>query len=591
MLIRPRQYQAEAVQSIYDYFREHSGNPLILMPTGTGKAVVIALFLESVFRSYPNQRVMVLTHVKELIEQNYLKLLTLWPHAPAGVYSAGLNRRDYVHNIIFAGIGSVAKRSGLFGKIDLIIIDEAHLVSPSEETMYQTFLKEMKVCNPQIKVIGLTATGWRLGHGKITTPVLDDKGNEKPRIFTDVCFDITNLHAFNRLIHEGYLCPLVPRKTSTILDIDGVHIRAGEFNPSELQIAVDKAEVTLAALQETIELAGDRLHWLIFASGVQHAIHIRDVLESLGVPTVVIHGQMSMKDRDAAFAGFKSGLYRAAVNNNVMTTGFDFPAIDLIVVLRPTASPVLWVQMLGRGTRPVFADGFDLDTVVGRLAAIENSQKNNCLVLDFAGNTRRLGPINDPVIPRPKGKKGGEAPVKLCEACNTFNHASVTHCFHCGHEFSFAVKIKQEAASEELIKEDSPIVDTFKVDHVTFTRYRKLSRPDMMKVSYYCGLRLFEEFICVEHEGFARRKAERWWRERKTERIEDRLPATTKQALELAEHLLAPSHLRVWVNKQYPEILSYCFDGTSFGEELPSKGPSVQVHPIHNDQTDESNYF
>ena len=578
MKIRPRPYQTEAVQSVYDYFTHNTGNPLILMPTGTGKAVVIAMFLESVFRQYPGQRIMVLTHVKELIEQNYLKLLSLWPQAPAGVYSAGLNRRDYLNSIVFAGIASVAKRAQLFGRIDLVIIDEAHLVSPNDETMYRAFLNDLLAVNPHLKVIGLTATGWRLGHGKITDPVVNAKGEETPGIFTDVCYDITGLHAFNRLIAEGYLCPLVPKRTSAMLDVDGVHMRGGEFIASELQVAVDKAEVTYAALKETMELGANRHHWLIFASGVQHAEHVQQMLESLGVPTVVIHGKMSMKERDAAIAGFKAGKYRAAVNNNVLTTGFDFPAIDLIVVLRPTASPVLWVQMLGRGTRPFYCDGFDLDTIEGRLVAIANSQKQNCLVLDFAGNTRRLGPINDPVVPRRKGQKGGEAPVKLCECCGTYNHASVTHCFSCGAEFRFTVKIKQQAATEELIKEDSPIVEVFKVDHITYTKHKKLGKGPMMKVSYYCGLRMFEEFVCVQHEGFARRKAEKWWKERRGEKLQyTPLPALTAEALELAEHLQAATHLRVWTNKKYPEILACCFDGTAFGEQQPSAAPTVQA--------------
>ena len=175
------------------------------MPTGTGKSLVIAGFLESIYRQYPMQKVLVLTHVKELIEQNCEKLLALWPTAPAGVFSAGLKRKDIHDRIIFAGIASIAKHAEKFGCVHLVIIDEAHLVSPSEETMYHKFLAALRVVNPHIKVIGLTATPWRLGQGKIT----------EDGIFTDVCFDITSISAFNRLIQEGYLSPLIPRRTTT----------------------------------------------------------------------------------------------------------------------------------------------------------------------------------------------------------------------------------------------------------------------------------------------------------------------------------------------------------------------------------------
>ncbi len=560
-MITPRDYQVEAAHSIPAYFASKSGNPVVAMPTGTGKSVVIGMFLQMVFHYWPGQRVMILTHVKELIQQNYEKLLTLWPGAPAGVYSAGLNRKEHARKITFAGIGSVAKKAKLFGHIDLILIDEAHLVSPNEETMYQSFLSELREVNPNLKVVGFTATPWRLGTGRIT----------EDGIFTDVCFDITSLHAFNRLIAEGFLCPLVPRHTKQILDTDGIHMRGGEFIQSELQHAVDKYEVTEAALREALELANDRRHWLVFASGVDHAIHISDMLNDMGVPAVAIHSKMSNGDRDDAIRDFKSGKYRAAVNNNVLTTGFDFPAIDCIIVLRPTASTVLWVQMLGRGTRP-----FQCNTY----------KKENCLVLDFAGNTRRLGPINDPVIPRRKGSKGGEAPVKLCGSCATYNHASVTHCAYCGAEFTFEVKIGYTAASEELLKGDTPITEVFTVDHITYSTHQKIGRPPMMKVTYYCGLRSFSEYVCIEHDGFAQRKARQWWKER---RSDSPFPLTTEKAISLACDLVPATHLRVWVNKQYPEILAHCFDGTAFGKQDATPPPTVDapVRPLVNSDFDD----
>lgn len=548
-MLMPRSYQIEAAQSVPNYFMTHSGNPVVAMPTGTGKSVVIAMLLQMVYHYWPGQRVMVLTHVKELIQQNYDKLMTLWPAAPAGVYSAGLNRKESNRKITFAGIGSVAKKAQLFGHIDLVLIDEAHLVSPNDETLYQFFLAALKTVNPHVRVIGFTATPWRLGTGRIT----------EDGIFTDVCFDITGMQAFNRLIAEGFLAPLIPRQTKMMLDIEGVHMRGGELIASELQHAVDKYEVTQAAIRETLELAHDRRHWLIFASGVEHACNIADMLNDMGIPTVAIHSKMGDAQRDQAIIDFKAGKYRAAVNNNVLTTGFDFPAIDLIVVLRPTASTVLWVQMLGRGTRPFQCHDY---------------KKENCLVLDFAGNTRRLGPINDPVIPRKKGvKAGGEAPVKLCGSCATYNHASVTHCAYCGAEFTFQVKIKQTAASDELLRGEAPLVEVFKVDHITYSTHEKAGRPPMMKVTYYCGLRSFSEYVCIQHDGFAQRKARQWWRERSSAPF----PESTEGALTMTSSLTAATHLRIWVNKQYPEILTHCFDGTAFGQQEASAPPTVDT--------------
>ncbi len=549
-----RDYQEECVKELWAYFARCTGNPLCALPTGTGKSVVIAGFLESIYRQYPSQRVMILTHVKELIQQNYEKLLTFWPMAPAGINSAGLGRRDTNHRILFAGIASVTKRAADFGKIDLIIVDECHLISPNEETMYQAFFAALRVVNPHLKVIGFTATPWRLGVGKI----------EGAGLFTDTCFDITHLNAFNRLIDEGYVLPLVPRPTKTLLDTEGVHMRGGEFVAGELQLAVDKEEITFAAVKEMMELAHDRHSWLIFCSGVDHAIHTSQMLNHLGVPCEAVHSKITDGERDRILRDFKSGKLRAVTNNNVLTTGFDHPALDFIGMLRPTASPVLWVQMLGRGTRPLYASGFDLSTTQGRLQAIAQSQKQNCLVMDFAGNTRRLGPINDPVIPHKKGSKGGEAPVKLCEACNTWNHASARVCFYCQSPFPIAVKLKQTASTEELIKRgDMPVVEVFRVDHATYEVYQKAGKPPMMRITYYNGLRKFTEWACFEHEGFAARKAREWWRARSSTPP----PATTHEAMCSTELLKVATHIRVHLNKQYPEILAHCYDGSAFGKQ------------------------
>lgn len=551
----PRNYQIAAVESVYDYFRSgNKGNPVIALPTGTGKALVIAMLVKGILEAWPSQRMLVLTHVKELVAQNYAELKEEWPAAPAGVYSAGLGRKETFFPITFAGIASIVKSVHLFGHIDLVFVDEAHLVNPSAETMYKKVFDELRIRNPKLKVIGLTATPYRLGHGKIT----------KDGLFTDICFDMTTMKAFNWLLQEGYLAPLIPKPTRALLDTEGVGMVGGEFNQGKLQLAVDKSEVTEAALRETMERAYGRKHWLIFASGVEHAHHVCDMLNAMGVSALCVHSNskefpMSDAQRDENIRAFKAGEVTAVVNNNVLTTGFNFPAIDLIVMLRPTASTVLWVQMLGRGTRPSPSTG-----------------KVDCLVLDFARNTSRLGPINDPMIPRKKGGGGGEAPVKTCPTCETYVHATVRICPHCKHEFMFAHKLTQESGTAELIKVDVPIVEVFPVDHMTFSIHRKDGAPEMMKVSYYSGLsKSFYDYVCVEHVGFARKKAERWWRER----CDLPMPATTREAIQLTNHLRPVTHLRVWVNKKYPEIMAYCFDGTAFGTMLDDgKTVSVDVH-------------
>lgn len=583
-VFQDRPYQTDAVASIWDYFRTHpTGNPLVAMPTGTGKSVVIARFLQSVFNPFPQQRVMLLTHVKELIAQNYAKLQALWSFAPAGIYSAGLGKKETHAPITFAGIASVWKMWALFGHIDLVLIDEAHLLSPNDATMYRQFLTGLRSINPYLRVVGLTATPWRLGHGHLTDPTVDKDGNETPALFTDVCFDLTTLEEFNKLIDDGYLIPLVPKPTKVEFDVQGLHTRGGEFIDKEMQERFDKEEITEEALKEAVAIAHEYglRKWLVFTSGVEHADNVGDMLTLMGVSNRVVHSKR--EGRDESIKMFRRGEITALVNNNVLTTGFDDPEIDLIIVLRATASSVLWVQMLGRGTRPHYVGNHDLNTREGRFAAIAEGGKLFCMVLDYARNTSRLGPINDPVVPKRKGEGGGDAPVKICDRCETYNHASARFCgghpyktpLGCGMEFIFEVKFKETAASDELIKIVEPKVSVLRVDHISYDTHEKEGSPPMVRVNYYCGLKSYNEFVCFEHANYAGKKARAWWKER----TDAPFPLSTADALETIQQVKQATHLRVWTNKKpYPEIMAMCFDGTAFGtqESTPFDAPTTE---------------
>ena len=528
-MFQERWYQAEAEQSIFDYFearRGEPGNPVVAMPTGTGKSVVIGNFIRRAFGHYPNTRLMMLTHVKELIEQNAEKLMQVWPTAPLGIHSAGLKQRDIMMPIIYGGVATVKNNIEAFGYRDLLLIDEAHLLSPNAETMYQAVIASMLKANPYLKVIGFTATPFRMRQGMIT-----DDG-----IFTDICYDATTPEMFNRLIAEGYISPPIPKRTDAYIDVSNVGMQNGDFAAGQLEAAADDDEITYAAVKETVEFGYNRRSWLMFAAGVKHAEHIAAMLQSFGIPAAAVHSKLKGNENDERIAAFKRGELRALVNMGKLTTGFDHPPIDLIGMLRPTMSPGLWVQMLGRGTRPSPDTG-----------------KENCLVLDFARNTPRLGPINDPIKPRKPGKGGGDAPVRICDNCGCYNHASVRFCINCGYEFTFETKIFKTAGNDELLRSDAPVVSYFPVDRVIYNLHEKVGAPPSIKVSYFCGYQMFHEWVCLEHPGFAGKKAREWWRQRHREDP----PQFTWQALQRSSELRIPSRIRVWTNKQHPEVLGY----------------------------------
>jgi len=526
-----RDYQEKAVKALFDYFYEKQGNPCLAMPTGSGKSLVIADFIYRAVMSHATIKILMITHVKELIKQNAEELENYWSNAPVGIYSAGLGKRQLGSNIVFGGIKSLINAKEHLGHYDLIIIDECHTLSNKDDSMYKVLIEYLKGINPNLRIVGLSATPFRIGQGYIT-----DGG-----IFTDICYDITKMEEFNKLIKDGYLTTLIPKRTSLRVDVSDIKIQAGEYNLMELQEAWDKDDVTYRAVKEIIEYSENRKSWLIFCSGIKHSEHVCECLHSFGISATFVHSKMEASKRDEAIEGFTNDKYQAICNNGILTTGYNKKTIDLIAVLRHTCSPGLWVQMLGRGLR--VAPG-----------------KENCLVLDFAGNTEALGPINDPVIPRRKGDKPGEIPIKICPICGVYNHTTTRICCSCGYEFPICSTINHTASTLELIKGaglEEQQISVFKIDEVFYFKHKKNESPATLKCTYRSGVKKFDEYVCLEHAGFARKKAVDWWKQRISHT--ESSPVSVDEALQKISHLKIPKEIVVIINRKYPEIISHRF--------------------------------
>jgi DNA repair protein RadD len=532
-----RPYQEAAIAAIYKYYREKSGNCCVVIPTAGGKSLVMAAFIESVLKAWPDQRILIVTHVRELIAQNHTEMIGLWPEAPAGIYSAGLGKREARARILFAGIQSIHRRATEIGHTDLVLIDEAHLIPGSSSTMYRRFLDGLTRINPALKVIGLTATPFRLDSGMLH--------EGKNALFNDIAYEAP----VRDLIDAGYLSPLVSKQPATRLDVSKVGTRAGDFIQRDLAAAVDKEAITRAAVTEIIEHGRDRKSWLAFCSGVDHARHVAEEFGRQGIICRTIFGDTPKEERDAIIAAFKRGEIRALASMGVLTTGFNAPAVDLIALLRPTKSAGLYVQMVGRGTR--LAPG-----------------KENCLVLDFAGNVRRHGPI-DLVRPRRAGEAGGgDAPTKVCPECYSIIALSATECPDCGYEFpARAVKIAPTAATLPVL---SPKVLWLPVHGVSYSRHDKLGGLPSLKVTYSCGLKSYSEWVCIEHQGYARQKAAEWWRKRAPGCP---VPLSVDEAILQSARLARPSAISVRPSGRYVEISGHRFDPCA--HSAPAYAPSA----------------
>lgn len=471
-----RDYQRRAIDQLYAWFSNNAtGNPCLVLPTGAGKSHIVAALCKDALQNWPETRVLMLCHQKELLEQNAEKMRLHWPGAPMGIYSASVGKRQLGEPITFAGIQSVHSKAELLGHVDIIIIDECHLVSHKDEGSYRKLIAALTAINPALRIVGLTATPFRLGHGLIT---------DKPALFDALIEPVT----IQELIFKGHLSILRSKVTTTELSVDGVHKRGGDYIESELQAAVDTDPQNRAVVDEVVRLAGDRKSWLFFCAGVDHASHVRDILRERGITAECVTGSTPKAERARILSDFKTGTLQALTNANVLTTGFDAPNIDLIAMLRPTMSPGLYIQMAGRGLRV-------------------HPNKADCLVLDFAGVVAAHGPI---VGVEPPGKAGkGPPPLKPCPTCNELVHISVQTCPACGHQFPPPETEKRNL----LLRNDDIMGLADREMPVTSWNWRvhtsKTSGKDMLAVTYYGALSdaPVTEYLTVLHDGYAGTKA------------------------------------------------------------------------------------
>ncbi|SDX56714.1 DEAD/DEAH box helicase [Paracoccus sanguinis] len=325
--------------------------------------------------------------------------------------------------------------------------------------------------------------------------------------------------------------------------------RAGDFIARDLAAAVDQDAITRAAVTEIIAHGRDRKSWLAFCSGVAHAQHVAAEFERQGIICSTIFGDTPKDERDCIIADFKRGKIRALASMGVLTTGFNAPGVDLIALLRPTQSAGLYVQMVGRGTR--LAPG-----------------KENCLVLDFAGNVRRHGPI-DLVRPKRPGEAGSaEPPAKLCPECDSIVALAASECPDCGHVFpAREVKIAPTAATLPVL---SPKAQWLAVTGVAYSRHDKAGGRPSLKVTYRCGLATYSEWVCLEHQGYARQKAAEWWHKRAPDCP---VPSSVAAALAQTGELACPSEISVRPSGRFLEISGYRFNPCT--PSTPASAPSA----------------
>ena len=358
-----RPYQQEAVDATIQHFRRHTTPAVIVLPTGAGKSLVIAELAR-----LARGRVLVLAHVKELVEQNHAKYLTYG--LEADIFAAGLNRKESHSKVVFGSVQSVARNLEHFDdKFSLVIIDECHRISLNEESQYQQIILSLQKHNSALRILGLTATPYRLGHGWIYQYHYHGmvKGDEHC-FFRDCIYELP-LHY---MIKNQFLVP-PERLDMPVLQYDFSQVsvnQSGIFSEQELNLSLKKQQrITPKIVAQIIEYATPLQGCMIFAATVEHA---KEILSYLPQDTAaLVTADTPSLERQSIIQQFKNKQLHYLVNVSVLTTGFDAPHVDVIAILRPTESVSLYQQIVGRGLR--LSEG-----------------KKQCLILDYAGNPHDL---------------------------------------------------------------------------------------------------------------------------------------------------------------------------------------------------------
>ncbi len=354
-----RPYQQEAVDRTLNYFRKLRSPAVIVLPTGAGKSLVIAELAK-----IAKGRVLVLAHVKELVEQNHLKYESYGLHA--GIYSAGLNQKDSEQKVIFGSIQSVAKaKDAFFSDFTLLVIDECHRVGLEPESQYAKVIELLKRNNPRICILGLTATPYRLGLGWIYNYALrGEMKTQEPRFFTHCIYDLP----LEYMIRNRYLTPPVKVDIPvTSYDFSELTEVGHTYTMAQVEEVLNQQRrLTPLIIKNIVDItdSDQRQGVMIFSSTVKHAHEIMQHLPE-GEARLVV-GTTELSERDQIVDDFKQKAFKYLVNVSVLTTGFDAAHVDVIAILRPTESISLYQQIIGRGLR--------LDT-----------DKKDCLVLDYTG--------------------------------------------------------------------------------------------------------------------------------------------------------------------------------------------------------------
>jgi DNA repair protein RadD len=482
-----RQCQIESVDVTFEIvINNKDRHPIFALPTGAGKSLAICMLIDKILSHDPRHNILVLCDRGTILGQDH-KDLEDYFGIDIGLYSADLDSHT-IEKITVAGIQSIYKKSDLFKRFDFVIVDECDSVNDKSNSMYRSFLSNLDAV-----YVGTTATPYGLKGGYLHE-------GENP-LFTEICVDYTRGEKYLQLVEEGVLPRIFSRPTSVKFDSTGLKTLAGDFSLKDQSEKFDIDPITRAAMIETAFYGKNFKRWLLFAIDIKHAENIGRILTEMGISNCVVHSKMA-RDKLEVLEEAKAGKYRAIINVDILTIGYNDPKIDLVGLYFCTKSPRKHVQTSGRLR-------VDKDTEFK-------------LVLDFGGNFAELGPLNNVKLKSLKKKKNekSEPMMKTCPECGMYCYMGAKRCENCDFEFPVSVKLKSNSdANAQIIqsvfeKPKEKVEKGFKswevVSKVEYERHSKIGSPDSICVKYSCGMLIHKDYVSIEHGGYPSHLARHW---------------------------------------------------------------------------------
>jgi len=521
---------------------------LLQAATGAGKTIIITRMINRYFHDHQGRRFLILMHKRELVEQFMSAFIrfTNVPPSEVGIVCSGMNRRQLDRRVTIGTIQTFVNCLDEFPGADLVVVDETHRVGHASESQYQQILDRLREYKPDHKVIGVTATAYRLGHGMIYG---DRCKPGRVNFFPDLTHRIT----YQELRDSGYLMPLVGKiaapetLTADLLNVDV----SGDYNLTQLGGVMGRPVYIKAAVEAYRQYGMHHQHVCVFACTIEHCEALVAEFRADGFSAVPIHSKLSSVERTANLAGWRAGKYSIAVSVNILIEGFDFKALSCLIFCRPTKSPTVFIQAIGRILRM-------------------EAGKSEALLIDLTNNAASFGfDLDNPRFTIPSGKDGaGEAPTKVCgnEQCLLPVHAALRVCPHCGFEFPLETIPGCDAVGEmkhvEFNVPDPP--EWYEVESMEIGEFCSKKSGKMMGriVFEYGGLyrkKIVSQFFCLpdQYSGYAVERSMLTWRKF----CDEPFPQTVDEFTFLRDFIRQPVGILLDENGKYAEIKDFDFTG------------------------------